>query len=69
MIQQIRKQANMKNKSKFSITKMLGEIRYQINLDNIEKYFEEVPSSLTKKIKNAFKSLIIKVAKFFHRST
>jgi len=41
---------------------MLGEIRYQINIESIEQPFDEMPSKLSKKIKNEFKSLLIKAA-------
>lgn len=56
------KSLTKKNISKFSITEMLGEIRYQINVESIEQHFDAMPSKLSKKIKNEFKSLLIKAA-------
>jgi len=56
------KSLTKKNISKFSISEMLGEIRYQINVESIEQHFDEIPSKLSKKIKNEFKSLLIKAA-------
>ncbi|MCX6158669.1 MAG: transposase [Ignavibacteriae bacterium] len=56
------KSLTAKNISKFSITEMLGEIRYQINVESIEHHFDEMPLKLSKKIKKEFKSLLIKAA-------
>lgn len=56
------KSLTKKNISKFSITDMLGEIRYQINLDSIEQHFDAMPSKLMRKMKNEFKSLLLKAA-------
>lgn len=56
------KSLTKKNISKFSITEMLGELRYQINVDSIEQHFDSMPSKLMRKTKNEFKSLLIKAA-------
>jgi SRSO17 transposase len=56
------KSLTKKNISKFSITEMLAELRYQINIDNIEQYIDELPTKSKNKIKKEFKSLLIKAA-------
>lgn len=56
------KSLTKKNISKFSITDMLGEIRYQINMDNFEHHLDELPTKLKNKIKKDFKSQLIKAA-------
>jgi hypothetical protein len=56
------KSLTKKNISKFSITGMLAELRYQINVDNIEQHIDEMPTKLKDKIKKEFKSQLIKAA-------
>lgn len=56
------KSLTKKNISKFSITGMLAELRFQINLDNIEQHIDELPTKLKNEIKKDFKSQLIKAA-------
>lgn len=56
------KSLTKKNISKLSITEMLGEIRYQINVDSIEHPLDELPTKLKNKIKKDLKAQLIKAA-------
>lgn len=51
-----------KNISKYSILSMLSEIRYQINIKNIEDGVDNIDTKSKNKIKNELKSFLIKAA-------
>jgi len=56
------KSLTKKNISKFTILNMLSEIRYQINIKNIEDCVDNIDTKSKNKIKNELKSLLNKAA-------